>query len=126
MPYKKTLELPCGDTGEHLEIGYFHVDYLAKTSSAHLHLWKTKGHKDRGCPPQHQTVAKIRVDGALFDHYLSDDVIAKAKTSHRDQFYAAAKGHPAETVTSDYQPHPDLCARLGTTFTPLLSGGEDV
>lgn len=116
MPYKKTIELPTGDTGEHLEIGYFHVDYIARTSSAHVHLWKSRAHRLRGAAPQRQTLAKIRLEGALFEKYLSDAAIATAKISHRDQFYAAAKADP-QSVTSDWQMPGDA---------PLFSGGIDV
>lgn len=126
MPYKKTIELSSGDTGEHLEIGYFHVDYVARTASGHLHLWKTAEHKARGCAPQRMTVAKIRLEGPLFDKYLSDGAIAAAKTTHLNQFYAAAKADAAATVTSDWQTHPEECARVGKPFVALLSGGVDV
>lgn len=97
MALQKDIELPSGDTGDYLKIGYIHIDFRTKEASIHFDLYKSKEHRDTGKAMQRPVTAKLRLERELFDKYYAS--AAMNGKNHVQQAYLAAK---QEKVISDW------------------------
>lgn len=97
MALQKTLTLPSGVAGNYSRLITYRWDRATREAVALFALYLDAAAASSGKQPLTPWIAKLRLNGAKFDQYLSNatledhDVIA--------QLYAAAK---AEPVASDF------------------------
>lgn len=112
MALQKTLSLKNGATGNYFKISLIHHRIVEKEVSVHFSLYSSQDNRNQN--PGHPlllTVAKLRLQGEIYDRYLSSEALQGS--NHVSQLYKAAK---AERVISDYD-LPD---------SPLFSDATDV
>ena len=122
MPFQKTINLPAGDTGNHIRLGPFRWDPVAREASIQFALYKSEAHYLAGAPAQLPVIAKLRLKGEQFDYYLGADVLASASIAHQIELAAAQtsiNAHQSEEIDPDAEVISDFGAALFATATPV-------
>lgn len=97
MAYQKTLTLPSGVSGNYLRLVSFSWDRNVREATAYFALFVDHAAAENGKAALTPWVAKLRLEGAIFDQYLGnaalvgDDILG--------QLYVAAREQP---VISDF------------------------
>jgi hypothetical protein len=97
MAFIKTLTLPSGASGNYTRLITYRWDRTTKEALALFALYSSKDFAAQGKPPFTQFIAKLRLERAKFDQYLSNDALTNADVLA--QLYLAAKTEP---VISDF------------------------
>ncbi len=94
MALKKPIKLPNGATGDYIQVGAYSWDRMTKEASAHLVLFASKKQASANPEAPLCLLAKLRLTGAKFDEYLSNEVLEGGGATVIRQLYAAAKVEP--------------------------------
>jgi len=97
MALQKTITLPNGAVGNYIQLVTAAADYSAKYVPVEFALFMDAAHAvSNPTNPLCPLIAKMRLDGAKFDQYISTVALAAitADDPFRASLYAAAKAEP--------------------------------
>lgn len=94
MAFQKTIDLPSGVSGNYIRVSAFRWDRAAREASVLFALYKDASTAAAG-QPLRESVAKLRLEGAVFDTWLGNASLGNAL----EQIYMAARAVP---VISDF------------------------
>lgn len=95
MALKKIITLRDTTTGSYIRLDGFRWNRTARDASADFVLFATPAAAEAGATPllNGAVIAVLRLSGAKFDQYLSNEALGGHEIA--EQLYAAAKAEPA-------------------------------
>lgn len=94
MALQKSITLPNGSTGNYIRLGTYVVDRLSREASAQFMIHGSAALAESAPDSPLCMIAKLRLNGAKFDEYLSSEALAAVGQNIVEQLYVAAKAEP--------------------------------
>lgn len=94
MALQKTISLPNGASGNYVRVGTYAIDRLTREASIQFMLHGSAALAASAPDAPLCMIAKLRLNGAKFDEYLSSEALAAVGQNIVEQLYVAAKAEP--------------------------------
>ena len=95
MAFNKTFTYPNGLSGNYVQIGGYRHDRRTRSASFHFDLFASAAHATAAPTSAiRPIIAKLRLEGAKFDEWVSNEALASAGQTLLQRAYAAARVEP--------------------------------